>query len=50
METTTTDKAPSAAPSANGGLILARRQIAAARARDAQPSDGGGTGRTDSND
>lgn len=33
-----------------GGLLRARRQIVAARARDAQPSDGGSTGKSDGND
>ncbi|REK89559.1 hypothetical protein DY245_15015 [Streptomyces inhibens] len=32
------------------GLVRARRQIQAARARGATPSDGGGTGRSDGND
>jgi len=32
------------------GLVRARRQINAARARGATPSDGGGTGRSDGND
>jgi hypothetical protein len=32
------------------GLLLARRQIVAARTRSATPSDGGSTGRTDTND
>lgn len=33
-----------------GGLVRARRQIQAVRARGATPSDGGGTGRSDGND
>ncbi|WP_411139373.1 hypothetical protein [Streptomyces sp. C10] len=33
-----------------GGLVRARRQIQAVRARDARLSDGGGTGRSDGND
>ncbi|GAA5609771.1 hypothetical protein Spla01_00901 [Streptomyces platensis] len=33
-----------------GGLVRARRQIQATRARGAKPSDGGGTGRSDGND
>ncbi|MFI1436718.1 hypothetical protein [Streptomyces lydicus] len=33
-----------------GGLVRARRQIQAARARGTTPSDGGGTGRSDGND
>ncbi|MGW8765925.1 hypothetical protein ACWGN5_25850 [Streptomyces sp. NPDC055815] len=33
-----------------GGLVRARRAIAAARSRGVIPSDGGGTGRSDSND
>ncbi|MEC3995039.1 hypothetical protein VSR01_16460 [Actinacidiphila sp. DG2A-62] len=39
--------------SANGpdsGLVVARRQIAAARTRGATPSDGGSTGKGDGND
>ncbi|MEU7183086.1 MULTISPECIES: hypothetical protein [Streptomyces] len=32
------------------GLVKARRNISAARERGVTPSDGGGTGRTDSND
>jgi hypothetical protein len=32
------------------GLVLARRQIAAARERGSAASDGGSTGRTDTND
>ncbi|MFF1959355.1 hypothetical protein ACFVWX_20515 [Streptomyces sp. NPDC058220] len=34
----------------SGGLIRARRAIAAARTRGATPSDGGSTGRSDGND
>ena len=36
--------------SAPAGVVVARKAIAAARTRDAQPSDGGGTGRSDGND
>ncbi|MCW8218070.1 hypothetical protein ACIPJG_19810 [Streptomyces halstedii] len=32
------------------GLLVARRRIAAARSRAEQPSDGGSTGRSDTND
>lgn len=39
---------PSEVP--GGGLVRARRQIAAARTRGATPSDGGSTGRSDGND
>ncbi|MFG1876688.1 hypothetical protein ACGFIV_17775 [Sphaerisporangium sp. NPDC049003] len=46
MDTTTT---PSASPGASG-LLLAREQISAARTRDAMPSDGGSSGRSDTND
>ncbi|WP_329368814.1 hypothetical protein OG896_24775 [Streptomyces sp. NBC_00669] len=44
QESTTPSEAP------GGGLVLARRQIAAARARGTAPSDGGSTGRSDGND
>lgn len=33
-----------------GGLVRARRAISLARSREEIPSDGGGTGRSDSND
>ncbi|MFH9016375.1 hypothetical protein ACH4C6_34025 [Streptomyces sp. NPDC017943] len=33
-----------------GGLVRSRQQIVAARRRNAIPSDGGGTGRSDGND
>ncbi|MFJ7905155.1 hypothetical protein ACIQ6V_32515 [Streptomyces sp. NPDC096198] len=33
-----------------GGLVRSRRLIVAARGRNAIPSDGGGTGRSDGND
>lgn len=36
--------------SKSDGLIVSRRAIATARSRDAQASDGGSTGKTDSND
>ena len=36
--------------SPSSGLVRARTKNAAARNRDASPSDGGGTGRTDGND
>ncbi|MFI6152431.1 hypothetical protein ACIBCA_07050 [Kitasatospora sp. NPDC051170] len=32
------------------GLLVARVKVAAARSRGEQPSDGGSTGRTDTND
>ncbi len=32
------------------GLLVARTKVAAARSRGEQPSDGGSTGRTDTND
>ncbi|MFJ9696651.1 hypothetical protein [Kitasatospora sp. NPDC101183] len=32
------------------GLLVARLKVAAARSRGEQPSDGGSTGRTDTND
>ncbi|MGW0708160.1 hypothetical protein ACWD4G_19765 [Streptomyces sp. NPDC002643] len=35
---------------ARSGLVKARRRIQAARERGVTPSDGGSTGRTDSND
>lgn len=34
----------------DSGLVVARKAITAARSRAAQPSDGGGTGRSDTND
>ena len=34
----------------SGGLLLSRRLISAARTREQMPSDGGSTGKTDSND
>ncbi|GAA4887263.1 hypothetical protein ACFPM3_20650 [Streptomyces coeruleoprunus] len=34
----------------SAGLVRGRRAIAAARGRNATPADGGGTGRTDTND
>nr|WP_179350563.1 hypothetical protein [Streptomyces sp. Alain-F2R5] len=33
-----------------GGLVRSRQRIVAARGRNAIPSDGGGTGRSDGND
>ncbi|GAA3136128.1 hypothetical protein GCM10010521_22840 [Streptomyces rameus] len=33
-----------------GGLVRSRRSIVAARGRNAVPSDGGGTGRSDGDD
>ncbi|MGV9342946.1 hypothetical protein [Streptomyces sp. NPDC003688] len=39
---------PAAPPT--GGLVRSRQRIAAARSRNAIPSDGGGTGRSDGND
>ncbi|WP_328982420.1 hypothetical protein OG258_43135 [Streptomyces mirabilis] len=44
LHTTTQSSEP------GSGLVRARRQINAARARGATPSDGGGTGRSDGND
>ncbi|WP_225827091.1 hypothetical protein [Streptomyces naphthomycinicus] len=41
--------ATSEAPS-TGGLVRSRRAIVAARGRNAIPSDGGGTGKSDGND
>ncbi|MER7514248.1 hypothetical protein [Streptomyces lavendulae] len=43
-ESTTPDPKP------GSGLLLASRRINAARSRAEQESDGGGTGRSDSND
>ncbi|WP_173457018.1 hypothetical protein [Streptomyces sp. NRRL S-31] len=40
---------PPAVPS-TGGRVRSRRPIVAARGRNAIPSDGGGTGKSDSND
>lgn len=37
-------------PSKDTGLVIARTAIRQARVRSAQPSDGGGTGRSDLND
>ncbi|MFC9686455.1 hypothetical protein [Streptomyces sp. NPDC056948] len=37
-------------PTTSSGLVRSRRQIVAARGRNAVPSDGGGTGRSDGND
>ncbi|MEU3450381.1 hypothetical protein AB0H29_24610 [Streptomyces thermolilacinus] len=37
-------------PAQGSGLVRAKRNISAARERGITPSDGGGTGRTDSND
>ncbi|WP_194925790.1 hypothetical protein [Catenulispora pinisilvae] len=37
-------------PSTAAGLVIARNSIKQARVRSAQPSDGGGTGRSDLND
>lgn len=42
--------AETAGEATTSGLVKARRRINAARERGATPSDGGGTGRTDSND
>ena len=39
-----------AAQQAGEGLLIARTKVSAARSRDEQPSDGGSTGRSDSND
>ncbi|MER5601673.1 hypothetical protein [Streptomyces sp. NPDC002265] len=41
---------PPPATPPTGGLVRSRRLIAAARSRNAIPSDGGGTGRSDGND
>jgi hypothetical protein len=48
MDTTATTTPPQTAPGI--GLLRSRTQIAAARTRAEQPSDGGSTGRSDSND
>ncbi|MFI0914210.1 hypothetical protein [Streptomyces abikoensis] len=40
----------SAGASASGGLLRSKTAIAAARGRGVVPSDGGGTGKSDSND
>ncbi|MFZ4179898.1 MULTISPECIES: hypothetical protein [Streptomyces] len=41
---------PAASGPSTGGLVRSRRLIIAARRRNAIPSDGGGTGRSDGND
>lgn len=41
---------PATSGPSTGGLVRSRRQIVAARRRNAVPSDGGGTGRSDGND
>ncbi|MET8626571.1 hypothetical protein ABZW30_22910 [Kitasatospora sp. NPDC004669] len=38
------------AETGSDGLLISRTKVAAARARGEQPSDGGSTGRTDTND
>ncbi|MEZ0088975.1 hypothetical protein [Streptacidiphilus sp. EB129] len=40
----------SSTESEGDGLLVARAKVPAARARGEQPSDGGSTGRTDTND
>ena len=40
----------SATEPVSGGLLRSRRLIAAARTREQMPSDGGSTGKSDSND
>ncbi|WP_411140076.1 hypothetical protein [Streptomyces sp. x-80] len=46
----TTPAAKAGSTTQGSGLVKARRAISAARERGVTPSDGGGTGRTDSND
>ncbi|MFJ8495470.1 hypothetical protein ACIRBZ_45170 [Streptomyces sp. NPDC094038] len=41
---------PATSGPSTGGLVRSRRSIVAARGRNAIPSDGGGTGRSDGND
>ncbi|MER7178549.1 hypothetical protein ABT404_03505 [Streptomyces hyaluromycini] len=41
---------PATSGPSTGGLVRSRRLIAAARSRNAIPSDGGGTGKSDGND
>ncbi|MER6406273.1 hypothetical protein ABT269_22710 [Streptomyces viridosporus] len=41
---------PATSTPQTGGLVRSRQRIAAARGRNAIPSDGGGTGRSDGND
>ncbi|MFF5256858.1 hypothetical protein ACFY4K_33105 [Streptomyces leeuwenhoekii] len=41
---------PAASAPQAGGLVRSRQRIVAARGRNAIPSDGGGTGRSDGND
>ncbi|WP_200840147.1 hypothetical protein [Streptomyces sp. SLBN-115] len=43
------ERAATSGPSP-GGLVRSRRAIVAARGRNAIPSDGGGTGKSDGND
>ncbi|GGQ50224.1 hypothetical protein ACFFKE_08265 [Streptomyces mutabilis] len=49
MPSTATPPPATPAPQA-GGLVRSRQRIVAARGRNAIPSDGGGTGRSDGND
>lgn len=44
------DTPPPATSGPTGGLVRSRRSIVAARGRNAIPSDGGGTGKSDGND
>lgn len=48
--TSTSPTATQTAPAASSPLLLGVEGIAALRSRGDQPSDGGGTGRSDSND
>ncbi|MFB7852695.1 hypothetical protein ACF07T_37815 [Streptomyces sp. NPDC015184] len=41
---------PATSGPSTGGLLRSRRLIVAARGRNAIPSDGGGTGKSDGND
>lgn len=52
MNTTVDATAQTGGPTKNDGigLVRSRTQIAAARTRGEQPSDGGSTGRSDTND
>ncbi|MGW1189247.1 hypothetical protein [Streptomyces sp. NPDC002559] len=43
-------QSPATLPPATSGLLRSRRLIVAARGRNAIPSDGGGTGKSDGND
>ncbi|MFI6578389.1 hypothetical protein ACIBFB_21585 [Nocardiopsis sp. NPDC050513] len=47
---TDTTQAPAPRTAPDNGLLIAVEEIAALRSRGDQPSDGGGTGRSDTND